>query len=119
MTVLSKVLDNSKEPNFDDPAPRQLIKKPVKKGKESNCVVGANPSYTHVMAKMRQRVKHLHEPGMGSSWCRASPASAAREAASHGNVAHEFRLRGASCLKEGHVCAGRNVSRTHLHEQCH
>jgi hypothetical protein len=82
--------------------------------------VGANTSYTHLTAKMRQRMMHLHVLGVGfimvpGATCVGRP----REAASHGNVAHKFRLRDAGRLKEGHVCAGGNVSRTHLHEQCH
>jgi len=64
MTDLSKVLGNSKEPNFDNPELWRLIEKAVKKGKERGFIVGANTSYAYTMAEMRQRVKRLHDAGV-------------------------------------------------------
>ena len=60
MTDLSKVLGNSKEPNFDNPELWRLIDKAVKKG----LMVGANTSYAYTMAEMRQRIKRLHDAGV-------------------------------------------------------
>jgi len=45
----------------------------VKKGKEKGIVVGANTSYAYTMAEMRQRVKRLHDAGMGFIMIQGAP----------------------------------------------
>ena len=73
MTDLSKVLANSKKPNWDDPRLWQFVDRAVKIGKERGIVVGANTSYAYTMAEMRQRVKRLKDAGMGFIMIQGAP----------------------------------------------
>jgi 4-hydroxy-2-oxoheptanedioate aldolase len=73
MTDLSKVLANSKKPDWDSPKLWQFVERAVKKGKERGIVIGANTSYAYTMAEMRQRVKRLHDVGMGFIMIQGAP----------------------------------------------
>ena len=73
MTDLSKVLANSKKPDWDSPKLWQFVERAVKKGKERGIVIGANTSYAYTMAEMRQRVKRLHDAGMGFIMIQGAP----------------------------------------------
>ncbi|MGF7161549.1 4-hydroxy-2-oxoheptanedioate aldolase [Rhodoligotrophos appendicifer] len=64
MTDLSKVLGNSKKPNWDSPELWSFVDRAVKKGKERGIVIGANTSYAYTMKEMRERVKRLHDAGV-------------------------------------------------------
>ena len=73
MTDLSKVIGNSKKPNWDDPSLWQFVDRAVKIGKEKGIVIGANTSYAYTMAEMRQRVKRLKDAGMGFIMIQGAP----------------------------------------------
>jgi 4-hydroxy-2-oxoheptanedioate aldolase len=73
MTDLSKVLANSKKPDWDSPQLWRFVDHAVKKGKEKGIVVGANTSYAYTMAEMRQRVKRLADAGMGFIMIQGAP----------------------------------------------
>jgi 2-keto-3-deoxy-L-rhamnonate aldolase RhmA len=73
MTDLSKVIGNSKKPNWDDPKLWQFVDRAVKIGQEKGIVIGANTSYAYTMAEMRQRVKRLKEAGMGFIMIQGAP----------------------------------------------
>jgi len=64
MTDLSKVLGNSKKPDFQNPELWRLIEKTVRKGQDKGFVVGANTSYAYTLREMRERVKRLHDAGV-------------------------------------------------------
>ena len=64
MTDLSKVLTNSKKPDFHNPKLWDFVAHAVKKANQRGIVIGANTSYAYTMKEMRERVKKLHDAGV-------------------------------------------------------
>lgn len=64
MTDLSKVITNSKKPDFHNKKLWEFVNRAVKKANERGIVIGANTSYAYTMKEMRERVKKLHDAGV-------------------------------------------------------
>ena len=60
MTDLSKVLANSKKPDWDSPQLWRFVDHAVKKGKEKGIVVGANTSYAYPNTHRNTRHAYAH-----------------------------------------------------------